>query len=250
MDLFDVARACFRRWYVFLPLMVVVVWFSHNAYSSVKTVHYASATIGFAPPSVVRPDSGEVRRNALVDTGGAALLANLLAMALKDPAVVQQVVASGGLPDYNSKVMELPPPGGQLPLVMIEATNEDPVAVTHTLELAVAQADTTLRTLQRNAGVPEDRMVGPFVVQPPGVPVPGMPSRTRSTVTIFVAGTGIAVLLTVLFDVQFVRRRARRIGFEHASATDSVRVDTGNESVEDQAPSSEVSAAESNSGGG
>ncbi|MFC9786503.1 hypothetical protein [Rhodococcus sp. NPDC127528] len=209
MDLFDVARSCFRRWYVFLPMMMVVVWFSHNAYAGVKPVYYASATVGFAPPSVVQPDIGEVRRNALVDTGGASLLANLLAMGLKDPSVVQQVVAAGGLPDYNAKVMELPPPGGQLPLVMIEATNADPAAVTKTLELVAAQGDVTLQTLQRNARVPEDRMVGPFSVQPPGTPVPGMPSRTRSTVTIFVAGTGLAVLATVLLDLLLMRRKDR-----------------------------------------
>ena len=44
-------------------------------------------------------------------------------------------------------------------------------------------------------------MVAPFVVAPPSAPVPGMPSRTRSTVAIFIVGAGLSVLLTVVADI-------------------------------------------------
>ncbi|GAA4471111.1 hypothetical protein GCM10023094_01160 [Rhodococcus olei] len=221
MDLFDVGRSCARRWYVFVPLMLIVGWISYTVYSGVKPTYYASVAIGFAPPSVLPPDVGEVRRNGLVDAGGAPLIANLLAIGLRDPAVVQQVVAAGGLPVYTSKVMELPPPIGQLPLVMVEVTNPDPAAVTKTLELVAAQGDVTLRTLQRNAGVPEDRMVALFPVQAPSVPVAGMPSRVRSTGAIFIAGTGFAVVAAVLVDLVVVRRRERkRLRAERAAESD------------------------------
>ncbi|MGW0042436.1 hypothetical protein [Rhodococcus sp. NPDC003348] len=218
MDLFDVGRSCARRWYVFVPLMLIVGWFGYSLYSGVKPTYYANVAIGFAPPSVVPPDVGEVRSNGLVDAGGAPLIANLLAIGLRSPAVVQQVVAAGGQPGYFSKVMELPPPVGQLPLVMVEVTNPDPAAVTKTLELVAAQADVTLRTLQRNAGVPEDRMVAVYPVQAPSDPVPAMPSRIRSTVAILLAGMGLAVLAAVLVDLVMLRRREKTPpGSERAS---------------------------------
>ncbi|MFD4179651.1 hypothetical protein [Rhodococcus sp. NPDC058514] len=210
MDLFDVARTCARRWYIFLPLMMIVAWVGYSTYSGVQPVNYGSTTLGLTPPSVTEPEIGAVHRNALLDVGGAPLLANLLAIGLKDPLVVRQVVEGGGLPDYTAKVMEFAPPVGQVPLVMIEVTAADPVAVKKTLELVAGQAEPTLRNLQQSAGVPPDRMAAPFPVQPPTDPVQGMPSRIRATVALFVVGAGLAVLVTVLVDLVLLRREKHR----------------------------------------
>ena len=51
MDLFDVVRSCIRRWYVVLPLLLIVAWYSHQIYASAKPVYYSSAVIGVAPPN-------------------------------------------------------------------------------------------------------------------------------------------------------------------------------------------------------
>ena len=111
MDLFDVARSCFRRWYVFLPLLLIVAWFSHSVYSSVKPVYYSNAVIGLAPPST-RVDNVApgvpLPRNGLLDIGGAPLIANMAAVGLREPSVVDRVVAAGGLPDYVSKMFPVP----------------------------------------------------------------------------------------------------------------------------------------------
>lgn len=210
MDLFDVVSACFRRWYVALPLLLVTVWYSHDVYASAKPVYYANTVLGLAPPSVrqdVPSAGGEVRRNGLLDVGGATLLANLTAIGLQDPSVVGQVSAAGGLPDYVSKVFPTQAPNPQLPLVMIEATSPDPAAVSRTLGLVTAQADGTMRTIQQQARVPDDQMVTSFVVAPPSTPAPAMPSRTRSTITIFAVGVGLSVLCAVLADVLLPKRR-------------------------------------------
>ncbi|MFF0816098.1 hypothetical protein ACFYVR_13240 [Rhodococcus sp. NPDC003318] len=219
MDLFDVARACIRRWYIFLPLMLVTAWFGYTAYTNVKPVYYASTTIGLAPPSVrTQPPNGEdARRNALVDTGGAPLLANLLAMGLMEPTVSAQVTAAGGDAGYTAKVFSLPPPLGQLPLVTIESQLADPAQVTKTLEVVAAQGQSTLQALQQSAGVPADEMVSTFVVQPPGPPVQAMPSRTRSALSILIAGAGLSTLVTVLLDVALSRRRAKPVNPERDS---------------------------------
>jgi hypothetical protein len=213
LDLFDVARSCFRRWYFFLPLLLIVAWYSHSVYSSAKPVYYSNAVIGLAPPST-RVDQvaagAQVPRNGLLDTGGATLVANLAAVALRQPSVVNRVVAAGGAPDYVVYLMPSPG-GGQLPIINIDVTNADANVASRTQELVIGQADGALETLQLQARVPEDQIVKTFVVSPPKAPTPGMPSRTRSTIAVFVAGLGLSVLLVVLADVLLGRRR-KRIG--------------------------------------
>ena len=212
MDLFDVVRSCARRWYVLLPLLAIVTWFSYSTYSSVQPVDDLNAVVGLAAPSnrVDNPPQGAaISRNGLLDVGGAALIANMTALGLSEPAVVDRVVAAGGLPDYDAKMFPGPLTMPQLPLIMIEATNADQAAVSMTVELVVAQAEVTMRTLQQQARVPDDQMVVPFVVAPPSAPAAGMPARTRSTIAIFVAGLGLSVVVTVLIDVVLVRRRQR-----------------------------------------
>ena len=206
------ARSCLRRWYVFLPLLLIATWFSYSVYSSVKPVYYSQAVIGISPPStrVANPASGvEVPRNGLLDIGGAPLIANMVSTMLLDSSVVDRVVAAGGVPDYNSRMFPGPANMGQLPLIMIEATTADPAAAHKTLELVIAQAEPAFISLQQQGRVPEEQMVAPFVVSPPSAPTAGMPARTRSTVAIFVVGAGLSVLLTVVVDVLLSRRKSR-----------------------------------------
>lgn len=212
MDLFDVVRSCFRRWYVVLPLLLVTAWFAHKSYVSVKPVYYSSAVISLAPPST-RVDQSEpgapVPRNGLLDVGGAELIANMAAYGLHNPDVVQRVVAAGGQPNYISRLFPVPATSPQLPLIMIEATENNPEDATKTVELVIAQADSTLTTLQQQARVPDDQMVTSFTVSPPSPPVAGMPSRTRSTISIFAAGAALSVLVGTVLDVLMTRRKAR-----------------------------------------
>ncbi len=94
-----------------------------------------------------------------------------------------------------------------MPMIMIESSSGDPAEVTKTLELVLAQADGTLHDIQAQAQVPTNLMVSSFVVAPPSTPSAGMPSRTRSTVAIFIAGAGLTVLMTVLVDILLIRIR-------------------------------------------
>jgi hypothetical protein len=210
VDLFDVVRSCFRRWYVLLPLLVITAWYSHQAYAAVKPVYYSQAVIGLAPPSfrIDQAVAGQpVPRNGLLDVGGAPLLANMSALGVRQPAVVDRVVAAGGLPDFTAKLFPVPATAPPIPLVMIEETAPDPAAATKTLELVIGEMTASLQSIQQKANVPADMMVASFVVSPPSEPVAAMPSRTRATASIFVAGLGLTVLVTVLVDVLLIRRR-------------------------------------------
>jgi hypothetical protein len=197
---------------VIIPLLLVTAWFSHHQYAKARPVYYSNAVISVAPPSTrvdqVAPGA-EVRRNGLLDVGGATLITNMAAMGLRDPAVVSRVVAAGGKWYYTTRMFPIVGNQQQLPLIMIEATTPVAEDSTRTVELVAAQADSTLRTLQQQAGVPDDQMVKPFIVSRPTEPAGGMPSRTKATVATFGAGIGLSVLLTVLADVLLSRRRNR-----------------------------------------
>ena len=220
MDLFDVVRACFRRWYVVLPLLLVAGWYSYDVYSSAKPVYYANTVLGLAPPPfrLDQATPGQpVPRNALLDVGGATLVASLTAFGLQEPEVANRVVAAGGV-GYVARPFPTPPPNPQLPLVFIEASSPDPAQVTRTLDAVTVQADPTLRTMQERAGVPPEQMVKPFIVSAPGTPKGSMPSRTRSTIAIFVAGAGLSVLFTVAVDVLLTRWKSRLLARGQAAA--------------------------------
>lgn len=251
MDLFDVVRSCARRWYVLLPLLLIVGVYSHSVYSSVKPVYFASTVLGLAPPSnrveQATPGYG-IPRNGLLDIGGATLVANLASVGLRQPAVIHKVVEAGGLPSYVAYLMPSPG-GGQLPLISVDVTNADKEAVSRTLEIVIAQADETLKDLQRQARVPDDQMVTTFVVSPPSTPAAGMPSRTRSTIAVFVAGFGLSVLVTVLADVLLTRRRQRKDALRDESPADepgpaSEPADTPESTAAEPADTPESTAAE------
>jgi len=241
--LFDVARSCARRWYIFLPLLLVTAWFSHSAYSSAKPVYYSQAVVGLAPPSsrVENVPQGEpVSRNALLDIGGASLVANMAAMKLKESSVVDKVVAGGGLPDYVARMFPVPANTPPMPMIMIESSSGDPAEVSKTLELVLAQADGTLHDIQAQAQVPTNLMVSSFVVAPPSTPSAGMPSRTRSTVAIFIAGAGLTVLMTVLVDILLIRlrswsRQRRQAHADSAAQRGSIHSRNGHERPNDGA---------------
>lgn len=212
MDLFDVLKSCARRWYILLPLVLVTMWYSYSVYSAVKPVYYSQAIIGLAPPSSrfdSAPNGEPTPRNGLLDVGGAALIANMASLSLREPAVIDQVVAGGGRPDYIARMYPTPPTMPQLPMIMIEETAPDPDSATKTLELVLAQANAAVRSPQVQAQVPQELLVDAFVVAPPTAPVGGTPSRTRSTLAIFMAGMGLSVLATVVLDVVLSRRRRK-----------------------------------------
>jgi hypothetical protein len=197
---------------VVLPLLLIAAWFAYDIYTSEKPVYYSNAVVSIAPKNS-RMDQAElgvpVPRNGLLDVGGPGLITNMAVLGLSDPSVAAQVIAGGGKADYTARMFPVSATSPELPLIMIEATESDPISAAKTVELAAAQTDSVLRNLQQQAGVPDDQMVKALVVSPPSVPRAGVPSRTRSVIYLSVVGAAIAILAGVVVDVLFMRRRKR-----------------------------------------
>lgn len=210
MGSFSLKRSCYRRWYVIVPLLLMTAWYSYHFYGVVQPVYDGKSVVGLTAPNfrVLDTEPGhEVRGNGLLYIGGAQLIAEQTALGLREPSVVDRVVAAGGVPWYVSKTVPLN--AGQLPLITIDVTAGKPAAVTKTLEVILAQTQVTLRSLQQQAQVPEDQMMTPFLVSPPGVPTASYAARFPSTAQRFLAGVALSILLTVLVDVLLTHRKSR-----------------------------------------
>lgn len=230
MDLLDVVRIFFKRWYVGLPILLIAVWFAYTSYASVQPLYYANSVVTIAPPSQRIPysEAGKpVEVNGLLEVGGPSLLTNMAVIACNDDAVKAKVMEAGGKWGYTVK--NFPSPTGQtpLPLIMVESSQADAATAKNTVELAALQIDPVLQQLQRNVGVPEAQIVRAVVVTPP-VPVKAFPSRTRSSLGLFAGGLVLSILAAVVTDLLVTRvagkmrnRRVARSG--PAVSTESPR---------------------------
>jgi hypothetical protein len=211
VDLFDVVRACARRWYVFLPLLLLTTWFTYTTYSGVKPVYYTQGVVGLSPQNVRNyGQPGPLPVNGLMESGGPSLIANMSLFGFRDPEVVQRGIASGGTPDYQVKMFPGPGNAPPLPLITIETTQPDSDKAAKTPESVMAQADEVVKNVQRQAGVPDSQLVGTIVVSRPGRPMEGTPSRVRATASVFAGGLGLTILASVIADVLMSRGKRRQ----------------------------------------
>jgi capsular polysaccharide biosynthesis protein len=211
VDLLDVGRICARRWYIFVPIMLLAVLASILTFFFTKPVYSSNAAISIALPSThfeaADPGVG-VPRNGLIDAGGALLVSNLIAASLNEDSVHAQVVAAGGKDNYTAKMFPTAAGVQQIPVVMIEAVEPDPASASKTVELVAEQARLVTKRLQQAAGVPVDQMVTTLVVSPPSRPVAGSSGRLKATLAILLIGVAAAVLAAVITHLFSMRRKS------------------------------------------
>ena len=216
MDLFDVLKACIRRWYIFVPIIAITAAIGYMNYSSVKPVYYARTSISLAGPSVkFQPpatlEGQTISTNGLIDAGGVSLLANILASVLSDGPTREQVSNSGGTASYSAFMQSSAVGAQQIPVLTVQSSGSNPQSVARTLQLAVAQAGPVLKNIQAAAQVPTSTMFTVLPVTNLPEPVGSYPSRTRKLGSTLVGGLLVAVIASAGVDaaVEAVRRRRR-----------------------------------------
>ena len=212
MDLFDILKATIRRWYIAAPLILLTAMYSYHVYNSVKPVYYANSIVSVAAPnsSMVfnTADPGApVPRNGLIEASGTATLVQLTIYGLQDQAVRTKVAAAGGYPGYEVKMLPSADGIQQLPLAMVDVTASDPETAQKTIAAVLQQVPSVVRSIQLDAGVPESLLAKPITATQPGPPTAAVPSRSKAAIVLFLAGTGISVLIAVLADIAIMRRR-------------------------------------------
>ncbi|MBE7191236.1 MAG: hypothetical protein INR66_01985 [Gordonia polyisoprenivorans] len=233
MDLFDVLRACARRWFVFIPLIAIAVLVAYNNYSKVTPVFFGNVSVGLTAPSTKTQQTSstgsvQVNSNGLVDAGGVSYLATLVSTAMDEPSTRQAVRAAGGTLNYNTKLFTAPV-GTQIPILVIDASGPSARAVQETLRAAVAQAEPIAQSVQSDAGVPaanQYRALTPSEIPTPGG---GYPSRTRQALATVLGGILLSVVVTVAADAAIAhamsrRRRRRSVDSDPARDEDQQRI--------------------------
>ncbi len=205
MDLFDVARACRRRWYVTVPLMVLTLALAGAAYLAVPTVYRASTVVGLAPSPV---SGGE--GNGIINNGGTIMLAHLTAAGLSSPTVAREIEDSTGATDFAAAVVAVP--GGQMPMVNLVASAHDRDTAESAVTMSQRLAKDELNRIQANAGIPE-RAYG-VLCQVSGTPVIDVlrPGRMKLVAGIVGLGLIISVLAGVYWDLRRTRSQLRDQG--------------------------------------
>lgn len=208
MDLFDVGKICARRWYIFVPIIVLTVLASVSTFFLSNPVYSSNAAISIALPSThfepAAPGVG-VARNGLVDAGGGLLVSNLIVASLNEDSVRAKVVAAGGKDNYTAKMFPTAAGAQPIPVVVIQAVEPDPASAFRTVELVTEQAGLVTKQLQQAAGVPVDQMVTSLVVSPPSQPVAGSSGRLKATLGVLLIGVAAAVLITVITHLLSLR---------------------------------------------
>ena len=228
MDLFDVAQACRRRWYITVPLMLLTLAMAGVAYTGVPTVYRASAVVGLAPSPLTGGEG-----NGIINNGGTIMLANLTAAGIDSPSVAQEIKASSGATEFAAAVVAVP--GGQMPMLNLEASAHDHDTAVTAVTMSQQRAQEELDRIQANAGISE-RAYGVIyqVSATPDVEVL-RPGRKKLVAGIVGLGGIVSILAGLLWDLRKSRQRR-----DDGVATDNVSVATGDrlksEPVLPQAP--------------
>lgn len=203
MDLFDVAQACGRRWYVTVPAVLLTLFLAGLAYVSVPTVYQATSVVGLAPS----PISG-VDGNGIINNGGTIMLANLTAAGIASPEIAQAIEESTGATYFDAAVVVVP--GGQMPMLNLVSSATDRATAVAAVELGQQRAEAELNRIQANASIPE-RAFG-VIYEVSATPEVEVLQPGRGKMVAGIAGLGliVSVLAGLCCDMALNRRQRRK----------------------------------------
>ena len=230
MDLFDVASACRRRWYVVVPLLVLTAMAAIFAYFTVPTVYQASSVVGLGPS----PTTGG-EGNGILNNGGTVMLANVTAIGLSSPEVTEQIENDAGATEFTAEVVAVP--GGQMPMVELTTRAHDLETAERALVVANERAQEEVNRIQADAGIGE-RSFGVVYQVSSGTEIDVLtPGRTRLLVGILGLGIVASVVIGFYWDLVLTgRRRRRRPDLANDTGTEA---ESGASSIDDSLARSE-----------
>jgi hypothetical protein len=215
MDSLDIARACVRRWYVFVPILVLAVGGGYTLASSRPASYQAAGTVTlyYAKPAALPVAPGAVpidprAQNPLWATGGVGLLITSIVADMQSREVELLVAHQG----YTS-TFSVTEDRNNNNLIDVAVTGSDPRDVFATAAATVALTDQRLVTLQARAKAPPDSQYRTFVVSPPTVVTEKLPSKVK----LIGAVTGLGVLLGAAISLMLegaANRRRRSMGLD------------------------------------
>src|SRR3954471_23193500 len=114
MDVFTIARVCWKRWFIFVPLLVLALGGAYRAADSHKAVFTAQNSLVVLGASVYSPSNapGSGAGGAVgVNPYGTAYMtaANTLVQALNNPSAAEAIHRQSGAASYEVAVDQQSP---------------------------------------------------------------------------------------------------------------------------------------------
>lgn len=198
MDVWRMTVALLRRWYVFLPLLVVTGATVFMVGEGINPEYEVTTTVVLVPG--VQPSEFENPYGTIDQT-------NVVLAVVLDAAGTRQKIADQGL-DAEYEVV----PRDRSRIMDLTVRNEASEVALATSEAVLAVAREELVERQGAVDIPPPAQIGLQVLQPPAVSDVVMAGKVRSMAVVGLVGGALSVLVTVLFDdlVGLVKRGLRR----------------------------------------
>ncbi len=216
MDLLGVIRACARRWYVFLPIMGLTVWLCREQYRAAAPQYTSTATFVVVPSTELivargQQNAGEVLVTTPFNGGtGPATLAGLLETALNTATVRSQLLPGGGVALTAERDPEVDDTRVTVTLIAPTTAGADAA-----VGAVLGGVNGVLTGLQTGVGAPATQLYAAVPGGPVDPPLENYPDRLRAVVALGLAGTLLAVVLSVLAQSVMRGRRKRK---DHGAA--------------------------------
>ncbi len=222
MDIWDLTKLVFRRWYVFLPLLVATVALVLTAGVSVKPDYSASGHVQLIPATESASAAREAGRvpNPWGDLGFAALGTAVNLKVSQDEKLMKELVAAG-LTDSFSITM-----AWNVSYFSIEAVGKTPEQASGTVQRIMKTVSDEVAAQQAQFDVAPNDMITTLALDR-GDKVEAVTS-TRTRVLVVVAGVGLMVSVagSIVVDA-LLRRRQRRRDFDAAEEMLGAKVPRG-----------------------
>lgn len=254
MDLFGIVGTTLRRWYVFLPIMLVATLFAVQSYQAVEPRYSGSVSVVVLPslpPGMTEEEAEAAAAAAESDapnpyggSGGTRFAAAVLSRNINGAAFANRL----DLPD-DANISFSASASQQQPMIRFDAEASNPEAVVAALDAISTEANVVLNEFQAEAGAPQATRYRVAPAVPVGDIEDVTPSRMRNAGAILVMGLVAGAVAATVVDSAIARRRreaaartAEGQGVEKAaeSSTDSASIE---ESDATTSPSEEDESA-------
>jgi capsular polysaccharide biosynthesis protein len=206
MDLWDLTRLLFRRWYIALPILLSSVLIAAFAGKSVEPDYRATGNMVFIPArgTQTTPKPGEAARpkNPWLDLGFNAL-GNAAILKVVDKETLETLNATG-LSDSIIVLMN-----ERSPLLSIEATADTPAKATATVRQVIKLLAAEIESQQKQFSVAPEDMITTLTLND-GADVETVTSKVKR-VLIVIAGLGLLLTAAGTIGIDaLLRLRARK----------------------------------------
>lgn len=217
MDTLSVARVCFRRWFVFVPVLLIGLLAVVRVSSTTQQTYTSTGSLVLLPPATVAVEGVERQINPYTQAGGSG---RLLASALvADLSSVERrgTLAVGGT-NYEAVQRRNEP---VIDLIVTGSRAED---VDQAIGGLVEVAPTLLRDIQTETGAPADALLRAELFSPIDPPVETTPARTKLLLALVGLAVAAAAAGALLFDAA-LRVMPRRGSRQRRVRTEAVLAD-------------------------